>query len=49
MIPLQGVSPVGPVEVLRSEGARALLGCNEQVSSYLTLSAVHSVLEGCGT
>ena len=32
---LQGVSPVGPVEVLRFEGARAVLGCNEQVRAHL--------------
>ena len=28
---MQGVSPVGPVEVLQSEEARALLDCNDQV------------------
>ncbi|CAL5230032.1 g13477 [Coccomyxa viridis] len=30
-----GVSPVGPVEVLQSEEARALLGCNDQVDEVI--------------
>ena len=40
---LQGVSPVGPVEVLQSERARGVLGCNEQVGPCHTLGVVYPV------